>query len=130
MTLSSLWRKKNYFFLAAAAHLAGCRTPQPGADLPAVVVNPTPESRAELVRAISAALDGATVMLADDAFTTESGLAIERPPLRDPNGLLAQGRERAVPEQLRLVKSGAQCVLVHQRTGRRYPLSGVACEPK
>lgn len=129
MRLSGFWKKNNYFFLAAAAHLA-CRTPRPGADVPALVVNPSPKSRAELVRAIGAALDGATVMLADDALTADNGLTIERQPRRDPTGLLAQGRERAMPEQFRLVMSGPQCVLVHERTGRRYPLTGVDCQPK
>src|SRR5260370_38484286 len=90
----------------AAVLLSACRTPQPGADVPAVVVNPTPENRAELVRAIGAALNGATAMLADDAFTAESSLAVGRPPRRDPSGPLARGRERTLPRRLRLGMRG------------------------
>lgn len=110
--------------------LSSCRTPQPGAGVPALIVNPTQQGREELARAIGEALDGATVMLADDALTAESTLAIERQSRRDPNGLLAQGRERAMPEQFQLVKLGDRCALVHQRTGKQFPLPGVECVEK
>ena len=109
--------------------LAGCGTLRAEADAPAVIVNPTAESRAELVRAVGAALDGARVTVADDALTHESVLLIERAKRLDPNGLLANGRELGMPERFRLVKSGGQCVLVHERSGKRFALAATACAP-
>ncbi|HYZ88056.1 MAG TPA: hypothetical protein VE620_02055 [Myxococcales bacterium] len=106
-------------FAGTAVHAAS--------DVPAVVTNPTPESRAELARAVSAALGGAKVTLAEDALTRESTLVVERTRRRDPNGLLANGRDLGKPDRFRLVKNGPGCVLVHENSGRRFALVQTPC---
>jgi hypothetical protein len=110
--------------------LAGCRTAGAQKDLPAVIVNPTAESREALSRAVSATLGGAPVTLADDALTARSDLVVERARVRDPRGLPANGRELGAPERFRLVKSGGDCVLVRERGGERATLPATACEPR
>ena len=90
-------------------------------------MDPTPESRAALSRAVSEALNGAKVKLAADALTKTDVLIIEREQALDPAGHPLNGRERETPEQFQLVKSGDQCVLIHRRTERRFTLAGVAC---
>ena len=107
-----------------------CRTVAAPRDAPAVIVDPTAESRAALARAVGAALNGAQVSLADDALTGRSTLAIERVRRRDASGLPLNGRELGRPELFRLVKSGAECVLVHERSGRRFALADTACAPR
>jgi hypothetical protein len=92
-----------------------------------VITEPSPSSRAELEQAVSAALNGATVSLRDDALTRENTLVVERIRHRDPSGLLIEGRDLGAPERFRLVKNGDQCVLVHEKTGRRFPLSQTTC---
>jgi hypothetical protein len=107
--------------------VVACRTVPSRRDVPAVIVNPTPQSRAALAAAVSEALNGAKVTLADDALTRTDSLIIEREQPRDPTGRPLDGRERGMPEHFQLVKSGDQCVLVHRRTERRFPLAGIAC---
>jgi hypothetical protein len=97
------------------------------AEVPALIVNPTAESRAALLQAVRSALNGASVTLADEALTGESTLAIERTVRRDAAGRRVQGRELGLPERFRLVKSGGSCVLVHERTGRRSVLDHTQC---
>ena len=109
--------------LAACARLSGRR------DLPAVLTNPTAESRAELVRAVSGALHGAPITIADDALTRDSTLIIERAPPRDARGVPLSGREVGKPEHFRLVRNGSHCVLVHERTGKRRTLKAATCSP-
>jgi len=110
--------------LAAGA----CRTaPAARPDVPAVITEPSAGSRAELERAVSAALNGASVTLRDDALTREDTLVVERIRHRDPNGLLVEGRDMGRPERVHLVNNGADCVLVHEGTGRRFPLSRTTC---
>lgn len=113
--IPSLWAA---LVLAAAA---------PDADPPALIVNPTAESRAALVQAVRAALNGAPVTLADEALTRESTLVIERAVRRDAAGRRVQGRELGLPERFHLVKSGASCVLVQERSGRRLVLEHTHC---
>jgi len=113
----------------ALLSLAACRTAKVRQELPAVVAEPGAQSRAELAAAVSAALGGVPVTLADDALTRESTLIVERARQRDPSGLPAQGRERGMPERFRLVKIGAECVLVHERSGQRFTLRETTCAP-
>jgi hypothetical protein len=92
-----------------------------------VIVRPTAASRAALARAVSAALDGVKVTLADDALTRESVLVLEHTPRRDPYGRPLSGRDLGMPERFQLLKRGDQCVLVHERTGRRTTLLATSC---
>jgi hypothetical protein len=112
---------------AAWSLTAACATAPPAKGVPAVITSPTPESRAELVRVLGRALHGAPLALADDALTRESTLIIERARARGPDGTPLQGRDPGRPERFRLVKDGPGCVLVHEGSGRRFPLPSATC---
>jgi hypothetical protein len=105
--------------------LAGCA--HAAHDVPALITNPTAESRAELLRLVSRALNGASLTIADDALTRDSTLIIERARVRDASGVPLTGRDTGRPERFRLVKNGTRCVLVHEGSGRRWALSSTAC---
>ena len=113
----------------ALASVGACKTAPIRQDALAVILEPSPRSREELAGAMSAALNGVTVTLADDALTRESTLVLERAKHRDASGLPVQGREMGMPERFRLVKSGTECVLVHEGTGRRFTLRETTCAP-
>ena len=114
---------------AGAALLLACLTPR-GPETPAVIVNPTPESRAALGEAVAEALNGASVALADDALTRTSLLVVDRAPARDPSGRRLNGRELGTPERFTLVASGSRCILVHERSGKRFRLADTTCSPR
>ena len=109
--------------------LAGCATSS--RDVPAVIVNPTPQSRAELSLAVQRALHSDPVLLADDALTQSSLLPIDRIPRRDSHGRLLNGLEIGrKPEVFRLVKSGSSCVLIHDDVDHlRQLLTATKCQP-
>jgi len=114
----------------AIALLSACQAPAAAPDAPARIVDPTPESRATLARAVVEALNGAQALLADDALTTSSELVIERTMPRDLNGRSLDGRELDRPTHFRLVLSGSQCVLVREADGRRWVLTATRCAPE
>jgi len=116
--------------VAGMLSLAACATVPAERDVPAVITTPTAESRAELLRVVSRALDGAPLAIADDALTRDSALTIERARPRGTDGALLSGREMGRPEHFRLVKNGSRCVLVHERTGKRFTLASAFCAPK
>jgi hypothetical protein len=91
------------------------------------LTNPTTKSRAELLQAVREALRGAPVTLAADALTRESTLIVERTRRRGPDGTLLDGRDRGRPERFRLVENGSRCLLVHEGSGHRYPLTSAHC---
>jgi hypothetical protein len=114
--------------ITAVLLLSACASAQ--AYVPAVIDKPTKESRAELAQAVSSALHGAPVTLADDALTRDSLLIIEKAHPRDANGVPLSGRDLDKPEHFRLVKMGKHCALVHERTGKRTTLASTTCLPK
>ena len=107
--------------------LAACQAPAPQRDVAAVLLNPTPQSRAQLANALNEMLGVSSVTLADDAFTRSSVLLIERSPARDPDGVRITGRDYGKPETLTLVKSASACVLVNARDGMRIVLTDATC---
>ena len=94
---------------------------------PAVLTNPSAQSTSELQRVVRDALNGVPVRLAGDALTHDSVLIIERSQARDAAGLPLNGRELGKPEHFLLVKRGAQCILIHERTGKHWALRSVTC---
>jgi hypothetical protein len=123
-----LSREGRWLRAAALSSLASaCATAPLAPDQAAVLVNPTAESRAELLRVVREALHEAPLTLADDALTRESTLIVERTRPRGPDGTPLQGRDRERPEQFRLVKNGTSCVLVHEGSDRRVVLSSAHC---
>ncbi|MFL6577695.1 MAG: hypothetical protein ACJ8MR_13835 [Povalibacter sp.] len=113
--------------------LCACTTPEslatPAANEQAArVLNPTAESRAELLEAVNSALSSSAVTVADDALTDSNILIIERTPARDASGVRLSGRDFDRPQHFELRLSGSQCVLIHQESQRRFPLKQVKCE--
>ena len=98
-------------------------------ERPAVIAAPSASARAELVRVVTLAFDGTPVTLADDAFTHDSVLSVERRTPAGPQGRAATGRTLDAPARLRLVLDGARCELVREVDGRRFPLRDVRCVP-
>jgi len=116
--------------VAVALAAAACPARSGTGDVPAVLTAPTAESRREIVRVVSGALDGASVTVADDALTRDDTLIIERAPARDASGRPLDGREKGRPERFRLLRVDSRCVLVHERTGRRFTLESATCSAR
>jgi hypothetical protein len=94
---------------------------------PAVIADPTPESRRELAAVIREAFGGVPVTLADDALTSSHMLSLEHARPRDPAGRLLNGRELTQPETFELFDRGSRCVLVQTKTGREWTLHHAHC---
>ena len=107
--------------------LLACAVRTEALRVPAVIVKPTAETRAELERVIRNAIGDVSVTLADDALTTSNMLSLEHARPRDPEGRLLNGRELTRPETFELFKRGSRCVLVQSKTGREWTLHHVKC---
>jgi hypothetical protein len=110
---------------AAGLISAACSGQAPDKEVPAVLIAPSAEARAELAAAVSTALSSAPVTLAADALTDSSLLTIEQQPLR--GNPAATGRQLGTAERFRLVTDGEQCTLVHETGGGRYVLAASTC---
>lgn len=126
--MSAIRAAPGVLVLAFVLVAVGCRTVRPEPrEVPALIVAPTAASRAALAAAVTAALHGAQVTIADDALTRSSTLIVERARPRDAAGLRISGREVGAPERFRLGKRDGACVLLHERTGRAALLESTTC---
>ena len=98
-------------------------------DQPAVLIEQDAAARAELARAVSEALNGVPVRLADDALTRNSELIIERTQRLDTAGRPILGRSTERPEHFQLIERAGRCILIHERTAGRWPLRSARCAP-
>jgi len=111
----------------AISWLAACSTSAIQADVPALLTNPSEDTRLEIEQSISAALDGAKITIAADALTKSSVLTIEHGMRRSIDRAAELGRNLGRPEHFQLMVDGPQCVLVHQRTGLHWILRKSEC---
>lgn len=121
----------------AGLALAACESTKPATeepslngDRPAVIVNPTAESRDELRRVVSDMLFGAQVTLADDALTESSVLVVERSRIRSLDSPPLSGRDVGKPERFQLLTTGTECILIHSPNLARYELEETDCVPE
>ena len=107
--------------------LAACRSPIAEKDISALIVEPTANSRAELLGVVSEALDHAEITLADDALVHASQLIITRKQHKTiQNGVLL-GRSYEFPEHFNLVLNQGRCMLIRKKTGKRWQLKQTRC---
>ena len=111
------------------AGLPACATWPAASDGPALITHPTPASRAALELAVSRALGGVPVRLADDALTRDDQLIIGRAQARDARGLPLNGRELGRPQHFRLERRGSLCILLHLESGKSSVLENTTCRP-
>jgi hypothetical protein len=109
------------------AVLPACRTWPAQRAAPALITHPTAQSRADLELAVSQALGGAPVRLADDALTHDSLLIVGHAQARDARGLPLNGRELGRPQHFRLLRRGSRCILVHLESGKSRILAHTTC---
>jgi Rad3-related DNA helicase len=109
-----------------ACWVGACAAVQP-VDEPALLVRPSPQTRSELAGFVSAALNGVPARLSDQALTEASVLSIDHGHAVDEHGRALNGRELGHPEIFRLVRAGTRCLLIHERTGRRFSFTEAEC---
>jgi len=113
--------------LLTLAGLTACRAWPAEPPVPALITQATAASREDLELAVSQALGGAPVRLADDALTRESLLIIGRTAAHALNGVPLNGRELGRPQHFRLIQRGSRCLLLHLESGRARLLPHTRC---
>ena len=110
--------------------IAGCQALTAQSDIPALITNPTDESRAALKKALAEAFHGTELTLADNALTQTSLLTVESGARHIIGKLPRRGRILEKPIQFRLVKNGTECVLINLRDQSRHKLQNTTCAPQ
>ena len=130
--------------VAAASQSVGSKDAT--GDVPALLIDPTAATTAELRGVIETVMPGRRILLADDALTKSSLLIVDRRRPQRLEGSLAAGVADETPHRFHLVlrdtansdgqtraaATATACELVHLNTGKRHPLPRTRCraEPR
>jgi hypothetical protein len=115
------------FLLITTLLAGGCQLTQAEEAVPAVIINPGPEVKAELQQMIQQAIGGLPVKLADDVLTEQNILYIEQNMGTDAQGNPIMGRHNNKPQVFRLQVEGGQCQLVHGGSAKVFILQQASC---
>ena len=99
-------------------------------DLPAIITDPDEDSRAALRATVSGLFLGQNVLIADDALTSSSVLAIEFGRRGSLEYKPLSGRVVTEPLRFRLVLNGGDCYLIDPRDESRHLLADTSCVPE
>ncbi len=107
-----------------------CQSSNQTSSGPAVLSASSTDNTRILSTAMSQALNGTKVTLAPDVFTQSSQHSLQRN-TDNPRGMAGlNGRLMGVPEihRFSLIRTGENCLLRYEKTGKTYPLQGLKCQ--
>ncbi len=110
--------------------ITACQSMNVDGDVPAVIADPDETSRAALRATINGLFAGQDVLLAEDALTASSELAIEFGARGSLEHRPLTGRVVSEPLRFRLVKNGSECFLIDPRDDSRHLLADTRCVPE
>ena len=116
--------------LASISGIVGCKSTEWNKDkaVAATVVNFNQEAKAEISGIINQVMPGANVKLANDIFSKDNRLFIQRKQTIV-DGNPAQGRITEMPRKFELYHLEDTCFLVDSETRDIFLLNDVECQP-
>lgn len=108
--------------------MVGCQHAAPAATPAKLITSPSPSACLKQIQANIEKDMGEPVVLTEAAFAQSDLLSISPAPILDPQGRLAQGRVRGVPESYRLSKDQRGCYLLREKTKQSILLDACQCE--
>ena len=105
----------------------GCRLSGQEADQYAVLVNSSREVLEEIKQHVHDAIGDTGLLISESAFGKTSLLIIERKRHATLDQGVVAGRSLENPHHFRLVIRSPNCGLVHEQTGRYFPLEKASC---
>ena len=128
--IANMRQTKFYSNMAMLIMITGCQALTANSDLPALIVQPSDDSRVALQVTLSGLFGGYQVRLSDDALTESSMLSLELGSQKTLSRPSVKGRVLSKPYKFRLIKNGDNCTLVDLRDGTRHLLAYTTCIPE
>lgn len=113
---------------ATLALLLGCKTTGDQMSYAAVITQPSADSLVQITKAVSTALDGQSVKIAEDALSTTNQLIIVTNTQSRIGNDPINGRIQERPQHFYLMQRGSECYLLHDETAKEYVLQDVTCQ--
>ena len=122
--------KAKSILVMATIMLTNCKTTQAQESLPALLEYSSPEIRIALEQAIGSLMDSQPIKLADNVFTQNSTVIVERSQLSNNQTVLLHGRDIKPADTFSLFIKNSQCYLQHNQSGHIKMMSLLNCKPQ
>ena len=109
--------------------LTNCKTIQAQESRPALLKYSSPEIRSILEQAIGSLMNSQPIKLADNVFTQNSTVIVERSQLSNNQTVLLHGRDIKPADTFSLLIKNSQCYLQHNQSGHIKVMSFLNCKP-
>ena len=116
--------KSKYVLMITTFLLASCLATQP---FPALLEQPSADSRLLLEKAIGDLLNSRPIKLADNVFTKKNSVIIERGQPKNNLGRLLDGREIRPADSVSLYTKNGKCYLRHDQSNQIKLLGNIKC---
>ena len=113
--------------LAMAFILVACKTMPPQESVKALLSEMTESTQLQIVKAVSTSMDGKSVKISDNSFSTENRMSVSTNMTATFEGNPINGRVTDKPQHYQLMLLGNACYLIHEETGIEYALENVSC---
>ena len=109
--------------------LTNCKTIQAQESRPALLKYSSPEIRSILEQAIGSLMNSQPIKLADNVFTQQSTVIVDRSQLGSNQRVLLHGREIKPADTFSLLIKNSQCYLQHNQSGHIKMMALLNCKP-
>jgi hypothetical protein len=107
--------------------LNSCSATQPLHPIPALLAQPSQDSRLVLEHAIGDLFNSQSIKLANTVFTHRSTVIIESRVAKDSRGNLLNGREIRQADSVSLLTEDGKCYVKHDQTGNIKFVKNISC---
>ena len=114
----------------ATIMLTNCKTTQAQESLPALLEYSSPEIRIALEQAIGSLMNSQPIKLADNVFTQNSTVIVDRSQHSNNQRILLDGRDIKPADTFSLLIKNSQCYLKHNQSGHIKMMSLLDCKPQ
>ena len=97
--------------------------------MPALLLQPSADSRVILEHAIGGLFNSQPIKLADNVFTQKSSVIIEPRQNKDDRGNVLDGREIRQAHTVTLLIEDGKCYVRHDQTGHIELVESISCHP-
>ena len=110
--------------------LTNCETIQAQESSPALLEYSSPEIRSVLEQAIGSLMNSQPIKLADNVFTQNSTVIVDRSQHSNNQRILLDGRDIKPADTFSLLIKNSQCYLQHNQSGHIKMMSLLNCKPQ
>jgi len=94
----------------------------------AVLAEMNDRTKLQITKIVSESMNGKSVKIDDSVFSQKNKMSVMTNMQASYNGNPINGRVADLPQHFQLMLRGKECYILHEESGKEYPLDNVNCK--